>query len=43
MYNPLPHPDKFLADGDVIPLGDREIRNHLDPRPCARPLRSLSA
>jgi glyoxylase-like metal-dependent hydrolase (beta-lactamase superfamily II) len=25
MYNPLPHPDKFLADGDVIPLGDREI------------------
>ena len=25
MYNPLPNPDKFLADGDVIPLGDREI------------------
>jgi glyoxylase-like metal-dependent hydrolase (beta-lactamase superfamily II) len=25
MYNPLPHPDKFLTDGDVIPLGDREI------------------
>jgi glyoxylase-like metal-dependent hydrolase (beta-lactamase superfamily II) len=25
MYNALPQPDKFLADGDVIPIGDRKI------------------
>ena len=25
MYNPLPQPDKFLSDGDVIPIGDRKI------------------
>jgi len=25
MYNPLPQPDKYLADGDVIPLGDRRF------------------
>jgi glyoxylase-like metal-dependent hydrolase (beta-lactamase superfamily II) len=25
MYNPVKHPDKFLNDGDVIPLGDRKI------------------
>ncbi|MGH7933533.1 MAG: MBL fold metallo-hydrolase [Candidatus Binataceae bacterium] len=25
LYNPLPQPDKYLADGDVIPLGDRRF------------------
>jgi glyoxylase-like metal-dependent hydrolase (beta-lactamase superfamily II) len=25
MYNPLPQPDRFLNDGDVIPVGDREF------------------
>ena len=25
MYNPLSAPDKYLADGDVIPVGDRKI------------------
>ena len=25
MYNPLPQPDKYLSDGDVIPIGDRKI------------------
>src|SRR5580698_1658783 len=24
-YNPLPVPDKYLADGDVIPVGDRKL------------------
>lgn len=24
-YNPVPQPDKYLADGDVIPLGDRNF------------------
>lgn len=25
MYNPLPQPDKYLSDGDVIPIGDRKL------------------
>ncbi len=25
MYNPLPQPDKYLADGDIIPVGDRKL------------------
>ena len=25
VYNPLPQPDKYLSDGDVIPIGDRKI------------------
>jgi glyoxylase-like metal-dependent hydrolase (beta-lactamase superfamily II) len=25
VYDPLPQPDKYLADGDVIPIGDRKI------------------
>jgi glyoxylase-like metal-dependent hydrolase (beta-lactamase superfamily II) len=24
-YNPLPQPDKYLADGDIIPMGDRNF------------------
>ena len=24
-YNPVPQPDKYLADGDVIPMGDRRF------------------
>ena len=25
VYNPLPEPDKYLADGDVIPIGERKL------------------
>src|SRR5208283_2961468 len=25
MYNPVSQPDKFLTDGDVVPIGDREL------------------
>jgi len=25
VYSPVPQPDKYLADGDVIPIGDREL------------------
>jgi len=25
MYNPLPVPDKYLSDGDIVPVGDREF------------------
>jgi glyoxylase-like metal-dependent hydrolase (beta-lactamase superfamily II) len=25
MYSPLPQPDKYLSDGDVIPIGDRKF------------------
>ena len=24
-YNPLPVPDKYLSDGDIIPVGDRKL------------------